>query len=410
MDIKRQPINRVYKETINLDDIHYDSRGNIATGKGIIKEKIVCLRPGHKSGLVQVYSEKKGDKVITHNYGHGGNGLSLLFSTVDLSIRKFLASITEDPVDFNEEITIIGLGCVGLNTAIKLYEKGFRNIKLIGEKTRDIPSYGAGGLLDIFNFDETKGDTANRLFEQSYKEYLEILNGTHKFIKKGIKPIEFFTNERHQVILGLDYLVLKGIIPKPDFVKLCLNDKNEFDMRRYKTLHVITDTFMDEMTDVVTKRLKIPAQIGTANSFDEIDSKYIFNCTGLGSLKINKDEHVFPICGHGMKFSDNSIGNRDYIIVFTKIPGLENSPVQGSLYFMPKLSGFIGGSYMKVYYGDDEEVNQKMFNYLFQRARFIFNGIKPEGINEECKEVGVEDNNNNHMKKVGGFNQMTPKF
>ena len=48
---------------------------------------VVGHRPFRPSGFV-VRSEKLGEKVIVHNYGHGGSGLSLSWGSSALAVRE----------------------------------------------------------------------------------------------------------------------------------------------------------------------------------------------------------------------------------------------------------------------------------------------------------------------------------
>ena len=65
---------KVVLPIVKLDDIYYDEKGFVMPNIGSLKEQIVCLRPAHKSGIPQIYCERKGGKIISHNYCHSGNG------------------------------------------------------------------------------------------------------------------------------------------------------------------------------------------------------------------------------------------------------------------------------------------------------------------------------------------------
>jgi hypothetical protein len=369
------------KTPIGLKNITYDEQGYPIFGKGILKEMNVCIRPGHKSSITQIHAEKKDGKIISHNYGHAGVGWSILFGSVEKSIENFENLREENKIDYNEEITVIGLGCIGLVTALTLYHKGYKNIKIIGEKFLNTPSFGAGGLIEfsLSTIYKTENiEFMNKLFEFTVNTYKSIANGTHKFIKGGVKEVDYYT-DFYQEHAGLHYLTEIGMFPKLKKVILQIgdNEATKRELYHFKTYHVSTYVTMNEMLETC-KKLGIQVEHKKLSTFNEVDSRVVFNCSGLGSKDLNKDANMYPICGHGIVLNDNSISNHDYIIRLTNVPELKDHPADGSVYFMPKTSGFIGGTYLKNYDGSDDKYNKELVKNLLIRARLLFEGIKPQ--------------------------------
>jgi hypothetical protein len=366
-------------ESIKLDSLNLlDSTSHHISEK--IRKNVICIRPGHKSGLPRIYCENKGEKVVSHNYGHSGVGYSILFATVDNSIENYQKHMIETygTLSYDTQITVVGLGCVGLTTALSLYHRGYKNITIIGESVTNTPSMLAGGLFEFSLttiYKPEQIDYMNRLFKFTFLEYKKILDGRHKFITKGVKYVDYYT-DYYQEGAGLSYLSGIGLIPKPvDKIVKFSDNGPELNVTHFKTLHINTSVFMMNLIHSV-KKLKIPIILKKVIHFDEIKSKSIFNCTGLGSYYLNNDKDCYPICGHGFLLKDTSLGKHNFILRLVNV--LEDSPSSGSLYFMPKVSGFIGGSYMPTYSGDDENVNKEVINKLIERSKYIFNGIKPK--------------------------------
>jgi len=370
-----------YINPVNLDNLNFDEYG-LLKPTGTIKNFIYGLRPAHKSGLPVISTEyTKNKQIINHNYGHSGVGYAILFGTVNESIRKFEKKLDQYYIDKDEEITIIGMGIVGLTTAIKLNELGYKNIMIIGEDSSDMPSYRAGGLIEfslttIYNRDQFA--IMNSLFEESILEYIKINNDQNHYLKNAVMMVDYFT-DLYQKMAGLDYLAKKGILPKGKDVILKVKgvDNEGFAMHHFKTFHVIADNFMKSLKSKV-QQLKIKTIFRKIDSLEEIKSKSIFNCSGLGALYLNNDKDMYPICGNGFELKDQKLDELPYIIRFQNVPGLENDPINGSLYFMPKVSGFIGGSYIKNYDGKDQAYNREIVSNLAKRASYLFKGIKPK--------------------------------
>jgi len=70
---------------------------------------ITGLRPFRPSGFV-VRGEKRGEKTIIHNYGHGGAGITLSWGTAQLAVEEGAKSEARD-------CAVLGCGVVGLSTA-----------------------------------------------------------------------------------------------------------------------------------------------------------------------------------------------------------------------------------------------------------------------------------------------------
>jgi hypothetical protein len=367
-------------DAIKLDSFDLASISDVDEIDSKIRKHVICVRPGHKSGLPRIYCEQKDGKIISHNYGHSGVGYSILFATVDESIENFQNYMlkTTGAINYDQEITIIGLGCIGIVTALTLYYRGFTKIKVIGEHVLNTPSMLAGGLFEFSLstiYKPEQIEYMNRLFKLTFLEYKKILEGQHKFITKGVKYVDYYT-DFYQDRAGLSYLSSLGLIPPPKEVKVKFSDNSpELKLSHFKTLHINTSVFMMGLIHHL-KKLKIPINIRTFNSFTEIRTTNIFNCTGLGSYHLNNDRDCYPICGHGFLLKDSNIGKHNFILRLSNV--LDDTPIKGSLYFMPKVSGFIGGSYMPQYAGDDININKEVINKLITRSKYIFNGIRPK--------------------------------
>jgi glycine/D-amino acid oxidase-like deaminating enzyme len=78
----------------------------------------VCLRPFRPAGP-RVESERLGDTLVVHNYGHGGSGWSLSWGSSGRAVK--LALQPSPP-----EIAVIGCGVLGLTSAILAQRAGVR--------------------------------------------------------------------------------------------------------------------------------------------------------------------------------------------------------------------------------------------------------------------------------------------
>ncbi|MGB8537070.1 MAG: FAD-dependent oxidoreductase [Acidobacteriaceae bacterium] len=80
----------------------------------------VCLRPFRAAGP-RLDVERLGDKLVVHNYGHGGSGWSLSWGSADVVVRKAL-----EGANGKKEVAVIGCGALGLTAAITAQRAGFK--------------------------------------------------------------------------------------------------------------------------------------------------------------------------------------------------------------------------------------------------------------------------------------------
>ncbi len=178
-------------QPVDLTAVKFDDKGKVIYGTGVTKGPVVSVRPTHKSGKPKIEKTTFNNKKIYNNYGHSGIGWTLLFGTVNKSISLFLS---ENPnFEKSNPINIIGLGCIGLTTAVTLHQHGFTNITLIGEKDPNtMPSYNAGGLIELSltnvisagglnekgfeKIKQTNFDDINKYFIDSYNTFNQIFN------------------------------------------------------------------------------------------------------------------------------------------------------------------------------------------------------------------------------------------
>src|SRR6266851_9074202 len=80
----------------------------------------VCLRPFRAAGP-RLDVERLGDKLVVHNYGHGGSGWSLSWGSADVAVRRAL-----EAGNGSREVAVIGCGALGLTAAITAQRAGLR--------------------------------------------------------------------------------------------------------------------------------------------------------------------------------------------------------------------------------------------------------------------------------------------
>src|SRR5688572_25058479 len=97
----------------------------------------VCLRPFRAAGP-RLEVEKVGEKVVVHNYGHGGSGWSLSWGSGAVAVEKALAT-------GERNVAVIGCGAIGLTSAIMAQRAGAKVTIYAKERPPDVRSVRATG-------------------------------------------------------------------------------------------------------------------------------------------------------------------------------------------------------------------------------------------------------------------------
>jgi len=90
----------------------------------------VCSRPFRAAGP-RLEVERVGDKIVVHNYGHGGSGWSLSWGSSAIAVEKAMANGTRD-------IAIIGCGALGITSAT-LLQRAKAKVTIYAKERRHTP-------------------------------------------------------------------------------------------------------------------------------------------------------------------------------------------------------------------------------------------------------------------------------
>src|SRR5579863_1488594 len=119
----RRPAGGAAPRTIAPRLPFYDAPGPIVPIRADIDRIFritVCLRPFRAAGP-RLDVERVGDKVVVHNYGHGGSGWSLSWGSADVVVRRALEASPG-----LQECAVLGCGALGLTAALTAQRMGLR--------------------------------------------------------------------------------------------------------------------------------------------------------------------------------------------------------------------------------------------------------------------------------------------
>jgi D-amino-acid oxidase len=268
---------------------------------GRIMSITVCLRPFRAAGP-RLDAETIGDKLVVHNYGHGGSGWSLSWGSAAVVVPRALSRGDRD-------IAVIGCGALGLTAAITAQRAGARVTIYAREQMSETRSARATG---VWSPDSRIATTAGAgpgfpaLWEQMtrrswrvYQGYLGLANSPVEWIDRYIlfdtapearrDPIGFaHYGERVRDLGPPSERVPDGAHPfaSPIVRRLSLP---MFNIAAYGRL--LTSEFLQAGGRIERAEFHSPQDLAP------LKERAVIDCTGYGARELWKDESVVPVRG-----------------------------------------------------------------------------------------------------------------
>jgi glycine/D-amino acid oxidase-like deaminating enzyme len=248
---------------------------------------VAGLRP-FRSGGVRLERESLADKILIHNYGHGGAGVTLSWGSAE-EVADLLPPGTRGPV------AVAGAGVVGLTTACILLERGLAVRLYARERSPHTTSDLAGAewspdLVDVGATPAARAIFA-RMVRRSWRRFVKLVGP-----RWGVWRRPSF--QADGVPSGLAELP-PGLIPAARaYARLPLQGKAHPGLA-YRTLLVEPPRFLPALAAAIEAR----GGIFVARSFDRLPDllalpePVIVNCLGLGAAKVTGDSALRPVKG-----------------------------------------------------------------------------------------------------------------
>jgi D-amino-acid oxidase len=251
---------------------------------------VAGLRPYRPSGFV-LRAEPLNGKLLVHNYGHGGGGVSLSWGTARLAVDELGAW-----TGASDRAAVVGCGAIGLATARLLQRRGC----VVTIYARDVPpnttSNIAGAQWSPFSVFETGKTTP--AFDEQFTRAARLSRRLFQdlpFQDFGIRWIE-------------NYSLSDNPFPPqtrpdlfPDSTDLS-RDEHPFPARyarRFTTMLIETSIYMRKLLEefLIAGGRLVVRECGGRDALTALDEPIIFNCTGLGARALLGDEELIPAKG-----------------------------------------------------------------------------------------------------------------
>lgn len=258
---------------------------------------VVGLRPFRPSGF-RVEAEKMGEKLVVHNYGHGGGGITLSWGTSKLAVDLGLSGHTGP-------VAVMGCGAVGLATARLVQEAGYPVTVYAKDLPPDTTSNIAGGQwfpVNVFDPDRE----ISSLFTQQF------LAACHYSYQR----YQIMTEPRYGIRWMRNYVMGNKPFKKDSLTGSCspihnllpeLRDLKPYELpfrnvryaRQFDCMLIEPPMYLPALlTDVRVAGGKVVVRdMKDREAVQILPEKLVFNCTGLGAKALFGDEELTPIRG-----------------------------------------------------------------------------------------------------------------
>jgi D-amino-acid oxidase len=258
----------------------------------------VGLRPHRDSGFV-LKADKLGDKLLVHNYGHGGAGMSLAWGT-GLMAAEFA---TEHQA---RRAAVIGCGSVGLTCARQLQRRGF-----------DVTIYAAAvppnvtSNMSLAGFTPSSGlvvnDRRTPEWDAQYRRAYDI----------AYRQLQLMAGNPISGVSWLDNFTLTDtlpVAPPPSPARPPLPDGADTEREvfgpgehpfqtayaiRSPQIRIEPSIYLEAlMRDVVLFGGRIVVRkFDTLRDLAALAEPIVINCTGLGARELFGDNELLPLKG-----------------------------------------------------------------------------------------------------------------
>ena len=334
----------------------------VRVARNRIIRTIVGLRPYRDEGFV-VAAERLGDKLLVHDYGHGGAGVTLSWGTSSLAVdiaRDFLQTralpntVTRGARPLTQAVlprpprlsrrsplrfAVLGCGVSGLSTARLLQRRLQTQGASVTIYAKDLPPQTTSNIAGAWWSPTSAYDpsVASAKFLEQFRLACHISNRAFQELvgsEYGVRWIDSFEFITREAQLTRELAGGNALYPQ---IEIHRNPEQYFGfpyVRQFSTMLIEPHTYLRALLrdfyvaggKVAVKEFKTREEIG------RLSEQVVFNCTGLGARELFGDEKLGPVRGQ--------------LEVLLPQAEIDYCYLSGSGYMFPRRDGIIlGGTF-----------------------------------------------------------------
>jgi D-amino-acid oxidase len=320
---------------------------------------ITGLRPFRASGFVVRREEREG-KILVHNYGHGGGGITLSWGSAELAVRT-MESVA------GLACAVIGGGVMGLTTARMLQLRGAKVTLYTNHLPPDTTSNIAGGHwwpVSVFDSSKRTPEFAAQFVEASRFafRYFQRLVGP----RWGVRwvPSYYLSDGEPENgwMAGPGGVLHDTQIGFRDFGP----GEHVFPAkyaRRFHTMLIDPSIYLETLLRDVqgAGAAVVIRRFASADELVRLPEQAVFNCTGLGARELFGDQELIPVKGQ--------------LSILMPQPTVDYNLISGRYYMFPRADGIVlGGTFDRGQW--DLAPDDVMKRRIIEGQRAIFEAMR----------------------------------
>lgn len=294
---------------------------------------VAGLRPYRPAGFV-VRAESFEDKLLVHNYGHGGGGVSLSWGTAEMAADLVGSGGVEG------EVAVLGAGAVGLATARLLQRRG----RAVTIYARDLPPNTTSNIAGAQWSPTSVSDSLDGPFGVRFERAARLAHRHFQTLvgpDYGVRWVDnYFPSDRPMRVA--DYMArIRDLYSEWEDLE---GDEHPFPTRyarRVATMFIEPPRYLRALLrDVrIAGGRVVVGEIPDLRQLAALPEPVVVNCTGLGAGKLFGDTSMVPVKGQLVVLRPQP--DVDYLTV-----GGGRFSTRGSQYMFPRSDGImLGGTF-----------------------------------------------------------------
>ena len=261
----------------------------------------VGLRPYRKNGI-RIEPEYLNNKLVIHNYGYGGSGITLCWGGAEETLRLLdQQKIASAALFQNKTVAVLGAGVIGMAVAFELLTHGYQVNIYADAFSPNTTSNVAAGILSGPNIEAHMSEAQIKLLDRMLAVSMQRFSDCANSAKPEFAGAKFlFDYWFEDKLPAAEPEKFKKVLTEEKLVRVHFDNGISKIGKQIRELGLEGKLFIN---DLYAKVQALGGQLHKrhfedTNDIANLNESIIINCTSMGSRKLFNDGNFIPVRGH----------------------------------------------------------------------------------------------------------------